>query len=62
MSSGHSCYFSRWQISKRWKLQSIEQQEKELEAKRKSKEAAKRQAKKMAGKWGLIISEVAIFK
>ncbi|KAG7242998.1 hypothetical protein INR49_017062, partial [Caranx melampygus] len=35
-------------ISKRWKLQSIEQQQKELEAKRKAKEQAKEQAKKVA--------------
>ncbi|XP_037540178.1 exosome component 10 [Nematolebias whitei] len=37
-----------FEISKRWKLQSIEQQENELEAKRKSKEEAKRRAKKVA--------------
>uniref|UniRef100_A0A4W6CD38 Exosome complex component 10 n=1 Tax=Lates calcarifer TaxID=8187 RepID=A0A4W6CD38_LATCA len=39
-----------FEISKRWKLQSIEQQQKELEAKRKAKEEAKEQAKKVAGK------------
>ncbi|GAA6235442.1 exosome component 10 isoform X2 [Lates japonicus] len=37
-----------FEISKRWKLQSIEQQQKELEAKRKAKEEAKEQAKKVA--------------
>ncbi|XP_017273053.1 exosome component 10 [Kryptolebias marmoratus] len=37
-----------FEISKRWKLQSIEQQEQELEAKRKSKEEAKQQAKKVS--------------
>ncbi|KAM6925276.1 spermidine synthase [Xenentodon cancila] len=36
-----------FEISKRWKLQSIEQQQKELEAKRKSKEEARQQAKKV---------------
>ncbi|XP_024915065.1 exosome complex component 10 isoform X2 [Cynoglossus semilaevis] len=35
-----------FEISKRWKLQSIEQQQAELEAKRKAKTAAKQQAKK----------------
>ncbi|KAM4562795.1 exosome complex component 10 [Odontesthes bonariensis] len=35
-----------FEISKRWKLQSIEQQQKELEAKRKVKDEAKQQAKK----------------
>lgn len=45
-----SCAISHLQISKRWKLQSIEQQQKELEAKRKAKEEAKEQAKKVAGK------------
>ncbi|XP_041860709.1 exosome component 10 [Melanotaenia boesemani] len=35
-----------FEISKRWKLQSIEQQQKELEARRKSNEEAKLQAKK----------------
>ncbi|XP_013876478.1 exosome complex component 10 [Austrofundulus limnaeus] len=39
-----------FEISKRWKLQSIEQQEKELEAKKKSKEEVKQQAKKMSEK------------
>lgn len=37
------------QISKRWKLQSIEQQQKELEAKKKAKEEAKERSKKAAG-------------
>lgn len=37
------------QISKRWKLLSIEQQQKEMEAKRKSKEEAREKAKKAAG-------------
>ncbi|XP_040007563.1 exosome component 10 [Xiphias gladius] len=37
-----------FEISKRWKLQSIEQQQKELEVKRKAKEEAKEQAKKVA--------------
>ncbi|XP_026224754.1 exosome component 10 isoform X2 [Anabas testudineus] len=37
-----------FEISKRWKLQSIEQQHKELEAKRKAKEEAKEQAKKVS--------------
>ncbi|XP_022597415.1 exosome component 10 [Seriola dumerili] len=36
-----------FEISKRWKLQSIEQQQKELEAKRKAKQEAKEQAKKV---------------
>ncbi|XP_044067461.1 exosome component 10 [Siniperca chuatsi] len=36
-----------FEISKRWKLQSIEQQQKELEAKRKAKEEAKEYAKKV---------------
>uniref|UniRef100_A0A3B4TS64 Exosome complex component 10 n=1 Tax=Seriola dumerili TaxID=41447 RepID=A0A3B4TS64_SERDU len=38
-----------FEISKRWKLQSIEQQQKELEAKRKAKQEAKEQAKKVTG-------------
>lgn len=38
-----------WQISKRWKLQSIEQQQQELEAKKKAKQEAKEQAKKASG-------------
>ncbi|XP_045913415.1 exosome component 10 [Micropterus dolomieu] len=37
-----------FEISKRWKLQSIEQQQKELEAKRKAKEEAKEHKKKVA--------------
>ncbi|AWP09508.1 putative exosome component 10 isoform 2 [Scophthalmus maximus] len=37
-----------FEISKRWKLQSIEQQQKELEAKRKAKADAKEQTKKVA--------------
>ncbi|XP_070766578.1 exosome complex component 10 isoform X2 [Enoplosus armatus] len=37
-----------FEISKRWKLQSIEQQQKELEAKRKAKEEAKEHVKKVA--------------
>ncbi|XP_076019569.1 exosome complex component 10 [Genypterus blacodes] len=37
-----------YEISNRWKLQSIEQQQKELEAKRKAREAAKEHAKKAA--------------
>lgn len=37
-----------FEISKRWKLQSIEQQQKELEEKRKVKEEAKEQRKKLA--------------
>lgn len=37
------------QISKRWKLLSIEQQQNEMEAKRKSKEEAREKAKKAAG-------------
>ncbi|KAM3617675.1 uncharacterized protein V6R79_009522 [Siganus canaliculatus] len=37
-----------FEISKRWKLQSIEQQQKELEAKKKAKEEAKQHAKKVA--------------
>uniref|UniRef100_A0A7N6C139 Exosome complex component 10 n=1 Tax=Anabas testudineus TaxID=64144 RepID=A0A7N6C139_ANATE len=41
-----------FEISKRWKLQSIEQQHKELEAKRKAKEEAKEQAKKVSGNGG----------
>uniref|UniRef100_A0A671VEX8 Exosome complex component 10 n=1 Tax=Sparus aurata TaxID=8175 RepID=A0A671VEX8_SPAAU len=40
-----------FEISKRWKLQSIEQQQKELEAKKKAKEEAKQLAKKVAGNW-----------
>ncbi|KAK5599390.1 Exosome component 10, partial [Crenichthys baileyi] len=36
-----------FEISKRWKLQSTEQQQKELEVKKKSKEEAKQQAKKL---------------
>lgn len=39
-----------FEISKKWKLQSIEQQQKELEAKRKVKQEAKELAKKAAGK------------
>ncbi|XP_023122738.2 exosome component 10 [Amphiprion ocellaris] len=35
-----------FEISKRWKLQSIEQQQKEMEAKKKAKEEAKEQARK----------------
>ncbi|KAK2897774.1 exosome component 10 [Channa argus] len=35
-----------FEISKRWKLQSIEQQQKEMEAKKKAKDDAKEQAKK----------------
>lgn len=37
-----------FEISKRWKLQSIEQQQKELEEKRKAKEEAKKHTKKVA--------------
>ncbi|XP_056129883.1 exosome component 10 isoform X2 [Lampris incognitus] len=37
-----------YEISKKWKLQSIGQQKKELDAKRKSKEEAKERAKKLA--------------
>ncbi|XP_042348525.1 exosome component 10 [Plectropomus leopardus] len=37
-----------FEISKRWKLQSMEQQQKELEAKRKAKEEAKEHMKKVA--------------
>ncbi|XP_069545121.1 exosome complex component 10 [Brachyistius frenatus] len=37
-----------FEISKRWKLQSIEQQQKELEAKKKAKHEAKEQAKKVS--------------
>ncbi|KAM4609699.1 exosome complex component 10 isoform 2-T2 [Polymixia lowei] len=37
-----------YEISKRWKLQSIEQQQNELDAKRKAKEEAKESAKKLA--------------
>ncbi|XP_036960966.1 exosome component 10 [Acanthopagrus latus] len=37
-----------FEISKRWKLQSIEQQQKELEAKKKAKEETKQLAKKVA--------------
>ncbi|XP_029291840.1 exosome complex component 10 [Cottoperca gobio] len=37
-----------FEISKRWKLQSIEQQQKELDAKRKAKEEAKELTKKVA--------------
>uniref|UniRef100_A0A3Q3WIJ6 Exosome complex component 10 n=1 Tax=Mola mola TaxID=94237 RepID=A0A3Q3WIJ6_MOLML len=36
-----------FEISKRWKLQGVEQQQKELEAKRKAKEEAKEHAKKV---------------
>ncbi|RVE70391.1 hypothetical protein OJAV_G00064140 [Oryzias javanicus] len=39
-----------FEISKRWKLQSMEQQQKDLEAKQKAKEEAKQQAKKAAEK------------
>lgn len=42
------CHVTFSQISKRWKLQSIEQQQKELEEKRKTKEA-KEQIKKVTG-------------
>uniref|UniRef100_A0A3P8TKG1 Exosome complex component 10 n=1 Tax=Amphiprion percula TaxID=161767 RepID=A0A3P8TKG1_AMPPE len=38
-----------FEISKRWKLQSIEQQQKEMEAKKKAKEEAKEQARKATG-------------
>uniref|UniRef100_A0A665TRW3 Exosome complex component 10 n=1 Tax=Echeneis naucrates TaxID=173247 RepID=A0A665TRW3_ECHNA len=41
------CTISHLQISKRWKLLSIEQQQKELEAKRKAQEEAKEHAKKV---------------
>lgn len=48
-----SMFDSSWphhsQISKKWKLQSIEQQQKELEDKRKVREEAKERAKKAAG-------------
>lgn len=37
------------QISKKWKLLSVEQQQQELEAKRKAKQEAKEQAKKATG-------------
>ncbi|XP_038161928.1 exosome component 10 [Cyprinodon tularosa] len=37
-----------FEISKRWKLQSIEQQQKEMEVKKKSTEEAKQQAKKLS--------------
>ncbi|XP_071763488.2 exosome complex component 10 [Centroberyx gerrardi] len=37
-----------YEISKRWKLQSMEQQQKELEAKKKAKQEAKEHAKKVA--------------
>lgn len=49
----YGCAISCLQISKRWKLQSIEQQQKELEAKKKAKEEAKNQAKKVTGNWSL---------
>uniref|UniRef100_A0A667X1B7 Exosome complex component 10 n=1 Tax=Myripristis murdjan TaxID=586833 RepID=A0A667X1B7_9TELE len=39
-----------YEISKRWKLQSTEQQQKEMEAKRKAREEAKELAKKVSGK------------
>uniref|UniRef100_A0AAQ5Y6B5 Exosome complex component 10 n=1 Tax=Amphiprion ocellaris TaxID=80972 RepID=A0AAQ5Y6B5_AMPOC len=41
-----------FEISKRWKLQSIEQQQKEMEAKKKAKEEAKEQARKESAKSG----------
>uniref|UniRef100_A0A3Q1F409 Exosome complex component 10 n=1 Tax=Acanthochromis polyacanthus TaxID=80966 RepID=A0A3Q1F409_9TELE len=41
-----------FEISKRWKLQSVEQQQKEMEAKRKAKEEAKEQARKESAKSG----------
>lgn len=38
-----------FQISKKWKLRSMEQQQRELESAKKRKEEAKQQAKKAAG-------------
>lgn len=54
----HRCTISHLQISKRWKLQSIEQQQKELEAKRE----AKAQAKKVSGNGDLTFSKCTISK
>lgn len=45
----HGCAVAHLQISKKWKLLSVEKQQEELEAKRKAKQEAKEQAKKAAG-------------
>lgn len=54
------CIVWHLQISKRWKLQSIEQQTKEMEDKKKAKEEAKQCAKKAAGN-GLKVSLIFHF-
>lgn len=46
----HGCAVVHLQISKKWKLLSVEKQQQELEAKRKAKQEAKEQAKKATGK------------
>lgn len=45
----HGRAVARSQISKKWKLLSVEKQQEELEAKRKAKQEAKEQAKKATG-------------
>lgn len=44
------CAVAHLQISKKWKLLSVEKQQQELEAKRKAKQEAKEQAKRATGK------------
>lgn len=48
--NAHACALAHLQISKKWKLLSVEKQQQELEAKRKAKQEAKEQAKKATGK------------
>lgn len=48
-SNAHGWAVTHLQISKKWKLLSVEKQQQELEAKRKAKQEAKEQAKKATG-------------
>lgn len=48
-SNAHGWVVSHLQISKKWKLLSVEKQQQEQEAKRKAKQEAKEQAKKVIG-------------
>lgn len=48
-SNAHCWAVTHLQISKKWKLLSVEKQQQELEAKRKAKQEAKEQAKKATG-------------
>lgn len=52
----HGCAVAHSQISKKWKLLSVEKQQQELEAKRKVKQEAKEQAKKVKGNESTCVS------